>query len=531
MEENMLDKLKSSNFEAATEILAKINLDFAQCMNFAPHTKGLRTSVAKFLLSKLESLGCNDHIEFSTTALNTLRIACRDRSVLSGIEIDNVITTLFRYGQFLDQTDKNSEKLIIEAQKCLYNILHLSQAANEFCAAHGILDGVFSRIKNHEEYCEEIQKLDFTVLFFVTAKCPNVRSSIGIDTENFTILTKELERLSYKNNSPKKKLTDEEVSLICEILKLSFNGTCNLNKKSTDINESTKRFSIILRDLLLVKNSPETLISNVINAWTTMPFISYAVLIECCSTDAEKRVSFQDKDLTAIQVVLDFLRVRLDRCKTNENVSIRDEVSPVMMSLVQFCRHQRFVRKYCRSVILPPMTTEVLKLPEEGNSLRNHLCRLLTHVCMEVCKLSTELLFVMCKERVSRFVKYTGYGNAAGKLAESGLLIPTNVKSENYSSESEDSDTEEYEQLKGDINPVTGRVEEPKEEVQMSDEQKEYEAMKLVDEIDKLMRRGIITPSVIGEDGRPQPAQHVSQLLDNIDVARRARGENDNDSD
>ncbi|CAD5125594.1 unnamed protein product [Dimorphilus gyrociliatus] len=530
MEERLLERLKSSNFATATDILAKINLDFAQCMSFAPDTKSLRTSVAKFILSKLESLGCNDQVEFSTTALNTLRITCRDKTVLSGIEIDNVITTLFRYGQFLDQTEKNPEKLIIEAQKCLYNILHLSQSANEFCAAHGILDGIFSRIKNHEEYCGEIQKLDFIILFFVTAKCPRTRSSIAVETDYFAVLVKTLERLSYKNNFPKKRLT-EEVDLICEILKLSFNGICNLNKKSTDINDSTKRFAITLRDLLLIKNAPETLISNVINAWTSMPISTYDTLVECCSTDAEKRISFEGKDLTAIQVILDFLQTRLDRCKLNENISIRDEVSPVMMSLVQFCRHQRYVRKYCRSIILPPMTTEVLTLPEEGNSFRNHLCRLLTHVCMEVCKLSTELLFVMCKERVSRFIKYTGYGNAAGKLAESGLLIPTNVKSENYSSESEDSDTEEYDQLKADINPVTGRVEEPREEVQMSDEQKEYEAMKLVDEIDKLMRRGIITPSVIGEDGRPQPAQHVSQLLDNIDVGRRARGENGNDSD
>lgn len=40
-------------------------------------------------------------------------------------------------------------------------------------------------------------------------------------------------------------------------------------------------------------------------------------------------------------------------------------------------------------------------------------------------------------------VKYTGYGNAAGMFANKGLL-GTNKFMQSYSSESEDSDTEEY---------------------------------------------------------------------------------------
>ena len=46
---------------------------------------------------------------------------------------------------------------------------------------------------------------------------------------------------------------------------------------------------------------------------------------------------------------------------------------------------------------------------------------------------------------VARFVKYTGYGNAAGLLAQRGLMC--GGKSGEYSSESDDSDTDEYSQL------------------------------------------------------------------------------------
>lgn len=41
-------------------------------------------------------------------------------------------------------------------------------------------------------------------------------------------------------------------------------------------------------------------------------------------------------------------------------------------------------------------------------------------------------------------VKYTGYGNAAGMFANKGLLGPNKKIRPAYSSESEDSETEEY---------------------------------------------------------------------------------------
>ena len=52
-----------------------------------------------------------------------------------------------------------------------------------------------------------------------------------------------------------------------------------------------------------------------------------------------------------------------------------------------------------------------------------------------------------------RMVKYTGYGNAAGFLAKRGALLggggnPDLSSAAQYSSDSEDSDTEEYKKLK-----------------------------------------------------------------------------------
>jgi hypothetical protein len=51
----------------------------------------------------------------------------------------------------------------------------------------------------------------------------------------------------------------------------------------------------------------------------------------------------------------------------------------------------------------------------------------------------------------------------------------------------------------------------------MSEEQKEYEAMRLVNMIDKLSRGGCIQPCRVGEDGRPEPVEHVLQLQEEMD--------------
>lgn len=92
-----------------------------------------------------------------------------------------------------------------------------------------------------------------------------------------------------------------------------------------------------------------------------------------------------------------------------------------------------------------------------------------------------------------RFVKYSGYGNAAGLLATRGLLGGQSAQSSScnaqYSSDS-DSDTEEYLQVRDRINPVTGRVEtqQPDPMEGMSEEEKEEEAKQLIKLFSKLSR-------------------------------------------
>lgn len=118
---------------------------------------------------------------------------------------------------------------------------------------------------------------------------------------------------------------------------------------------------------------------------------------------------------------------------------------------------------------------------------------------------------------VGRLIKYTGYGNAAGHFANRGLLPLRNQNSDVYSSDSEGSDTEEYKEMRHQINPVVGCYEPPRPSPfeGMSEEQKEYEAMKLVNLMQELNRQGIVQPCRIGEDGRPVAVEHILELQDN----------------
>ncbi len=130
-------------------------------------------------------------------------------------------------------------------------------------------------------------------------------------------------------------------------------------------------------------------------------------------------------------------------------------------------------------------------------------------------------------------------------LAEAGLMLSTHGDSVAYSSESENSDSEEYQKLEKDINVITGQAEvenskllnenerlakEMRKKRQemfdgMSEEQKEYEAMQLVNAIDKLTKMGslgsgLIKPATIGPDGRPVEMESVLQLQESTELKK-----------
>lgn len=77
--------------------------------------------------------------------------------------------------------------------------------------------------------------------------------------------------------------------------------------------------------------------------------------------------------------------------------SLQERLSPVLTVLLECAINHRLLRKYLRWRVLPPLR-DVHTRPEQGSTLRNKLCRLLTSPVTSVRDLAAELLFVLCKE-------------------------------------------------------------------------------------------------------------------------------------
>lgn len=237
--------------------------------------------------------------------------------------------------------------------------------------------------------------------------------------------------------------------------------------------------------------------------------------------------------MEAIAIILSFMsrhvtsylnKQTVDLSPTSRATSSVDQLYPVMMLLSLMSKANKQIRSYCKLKVLPPLKRQdLINLPQSGTTLRNKLVKLMTDSNLQIKRLCAQFLFILCKESVTRLVKYTGYGNAAGLLAEAGLMLSSHGDRSAYSSDSDDSDTEDFKELEECINPITGKAEldesrRPKKDLfeGMSEEQKEYEAIKLVNAIDKLTRiSGGIKPATIGPDGRPVEIEHVLQLQDN----------------
>ncbi|XP_059607717.1 synembryn [Phlebotomus argentipes] len=449
--------------------------------------------------------------------LSVVRILSRDKTYLDQCITDQKIDCLLNAANIGPESHANGSGVVIEALKCLCNLVFNSKKCQEMCLNNTSTKGIVDRIhchKKHEiEY--EIQYFDMKLLFLITALNPQVRKKVREDNGMLCLLEKVQQIM--KENQECEAFFDKQVDLLGEILKVLFNLTVPSEASSSedDKEDPFRSLTVVLRELFLrratSKEKQHDLWSNCVNLLTSVPSEYFPEL----AMDCEEGKGFEGQDMAVIDVLLNFLRLRLE---SMQKVSTQNEcLSPILTALVKCVRSSSRLRRYIRSQVLPPLR-DVHRRPEDGTELRNYLCRLLTTPALQVRDLVAEFLFVMCKENVGRMIKYTGYGNAAGMFANRGLLGGHGNPAEGYSSDSEDSDTEEYKELQHGINPVLGCYEPKRPNIfeGMTEEQKEYEAMQLVSLMDKLQRQGIMQPGRIGPDGRPVPVDHILELQEEL---------------
>ncbi|XP_035253331.1 synembryn-A [Anguilla anguilla] len=408
-----------------------------------------------------------------------------------------------------------------EAMKALCNVIYNSQKAQERASTLRLLSGLSERLKRGTQGPEPPsgQFYDLRLLFLLTALRPELRSQLQKE-RGVSLLTAALEQCLEVQwgegnevlRDPTAPLVSKEVSQrAMEILKTLFNITYNSHRQQPNEEDAAlyRRLAAVLHHCLLLlcdgEERTEELQGHTVNVLSALPLQCLDVLLSVRLSEGSRE--WEGVNMDCVHALLLFMEKRLDR-----GHKLKEKLTPVLNLLTESCRAHRETRHYLKQQILPPLR-DVTCRPEQGPTVRGRLVRLMTHVDTDVKQCSAELLFVLCKENVSRFVKYTGYGNAAGLLAARGLLggaagsgARTPPGGPRYSSDS-DSDTEEYREAKGRINPVTGRVEEaqPDPMAGMTEEEKEEEACKLINMFNRLSRDNIIQPMGVTADGRLAP--------------------------
>uniref|UniRef100_A0A3Q1F8Z9 Synembryn n=1 Tax=Acanthochromis polyacanthus TaxID=80966 RepID=A0A3Q1F8Z9_9TELE len=434
--------------------------------------------------------------------LHTLRILSRDRRALGPLVSDKALFILAQLGGIgleqggaEDRSSGGAASSQMEAEAASVPVENLKQ---EICSSEPP-SGQFYRLR---------------LLFLLTALRPELRMQLNQD-RGVPVLTRALERLlavrftdGYEVladalPSPVSKETSQEV---IEILKTLFNVAHAFHREEPDEEEAAlyRHLAAVLRHCLLLScEGDDVREEHTVNLLSALPLTCLDVLLSVRPDQTSHQWGGVNMD--CVHSLLLFMDRRLTRGQ-----KLKEKLIPVLNLLTESSRVHRETRHFLRQKILPPLR-DVGVRPEQDNSLRGQLVRLMTHVDTDVKHCAAELLFVLCKENVSRFVKYTGYGNAAGLLAARGLLNGRRASGDGlyaarYSSDS-DSDTEEYREARARINLVTGRVEaeQPDPMEGMTEEEKEQEARYLISMINRLSREQIIQPMGVTAEGRLAP--------------------------
>lgn len=506
------------------------------------------------------------------SALTTVKILSRNKSLTNSVMTSARLDTLLSHAGLLgpesmssrENKEKRDLNVIEEALRCLSNIYFQSFCAQNYGVENATIPSVIEQIKRYKELelPYEIMSSDIKLIFLITAHRPEARSVVTLHHRGVSRLTDVL-RLILTNAKDRSlsndatacasvtspALTDEEVTVISDVLKVLFNLTIvgdELNQSRKDEEETSellelaKLVNIFLTMATVTLAKKSSLVCNCINLLTNYPLDCLEPLrgplnAEYVGVSEIQLIEFDGACMNAAWTILNYVSSILDSTNRNSG-ELRDSATPALKVLVCLAKSHRLLRRYLRNHILPPLRGVDLKTrPEEGNTIRNKLCRLLTSPDTSVSTMAAELLFVLCKEKVGRFVKHTGYGNAAGLLARRGLLMGGRGDND-YSSTDEDSDTEEYVEKEHLVNPITGCMDSQVHSnpfAEMSEEQKEYEAVQLANLITKLHNMGVVRPARVDETGRPVEVEHVLQLVEDPDclIRRRNRNGENQDSD
>lgn len=524
--DHILSQLECVNEEEIDRLLQQYNRENCSTFVFEPKEESKRRKLCQ---SALAVMGRKLQPGCQKTCLETLRILSRDKLILQPFVSKEGMLTLGKMARLVSEQEGGDDqmssgenalsdvesKVVVEALKCLCNVVFNSPAAQQACVDMRVAHSLCANLRSVRTWQHDLGLFSLRLLFLLSALRPDLREVLRSEYNAVRLLTDVLEHTldvhwagSYETTCPDPQappLPAESNERAMEALKALFNLTLSCTGSEEDYHQF-RVIAAVMRHLLMLKTEKEEkteeVHSHAVNLLNNLPVSCLDVLIDVPILGGDE--NYGGKNMDAVQKLLDFMEKRVDKQGSN----YKEGLTPVLSLLTESSRQHREIRRYIKAQVLPPLK-DVKMRPEIGTTLRNKLVRLMTHVDTGVKQCSAEFLFVLCKESVENLLKYTGYGNAAGLLVARGLLA--GGRGETQYSDDENSDTEEYKSAKPFINPITGHVEEPMPNPmeEMTEEQKEYEAEKLVTMFDKLSRQNLIRPMGVRPDGTLAPLEET----------------------
>ncbi|XP_016302556.1 synembryn-A-like isoform X2 [Sinocyclocheilus anshuiensis] len=293
-----------------------------------------------------------------------------------------------------------------EAMKALCNVIYNSPKAQERASILRLLHGLSERLKDgiHSSSPPSGQFYELRLLFLLTALRPELRIELRQE-HSVSMLTAALEQcLEVCWGETHEVLTDLTAPPVCkevtqhalEILKTLFNITYSVHRQEVDEEAADlyRHLAAVLRHCLLVpcegEDRKEELQGHTVNVLSALPLQCLDVLLSVRLSEGSKESGGVNMD--CVHTLLLFMEKRLDR-----GYKLKEKLAPVLNLLTESSKAHRETRHYLRQQILPPLRDVEIR-PEQRNTLRSKLVRLMTHVDTDIKHCAAELLFVLCKE-------------------------------------------------------------------------------------------------------------------------------------
>ncbi|KAK5850772.1 hypothetical protein PBY51_001619 [Eleginops maclovinus] len=411
-----------------------------------------------------------------------------------------------------------------EAMKVLCNVVYNSTWAQERFSALRLICGLTERLSSAVSFSSpsSVHFYELRLMFLMTALRRELSTQLQKEggVSIFTATLESCLQVQWKEqyecvlDPAAPPISLEASQRIIELLKILFNITYSAHRQEPSEDDAAlyRHLVAILRLCLmkecLLSDDTDELQGHTVNLLSALPLQCLDVMLMVpLEPDSQQ---CQGVNMDCVHNLLMFMEKRLE-----QGDKLKEKLTPVLNLLTECCRAHRETRQYIRKHILPPLR-DASQRPEEGSTVKSRLIRLMTNLDTDLKHFAADLIFVLCKENVGRFVKYTGYGNAAGPAGHQG---------------DSDSDTEEYRQVKDRINLVTGRVEEEQPDPMegMTEEEKEEEAKTLFMLFNKLSRENLIQPMGVDSEGKLVPMSGMRDV--SLAEERKSGSENEGEAE